>query len=74
MHDALRRIEDGAYGKCAACGRQIEAARLEAITWAPYCLEDKEKQEADMLTRTVASTSTRGGTRARITPEGRRTA
>ena len=53
VHDALRRIEDGAYGKCAACGRQIEAARLEAIPWAPYCLEDQEKQEADML---VAST------------------
>src|SRR5579872_2985024 len=31
VHDALRRI--GAYGKCAACGRQIEAARLEAIPW-----------------------------------------
>ena len=56
VHDALRRIEDGAYGKCAACGRQIEAARLEAIPWAPYCLEDQEKQEADMLSRTVVST------------------
>ena len=56
VHDALRRIEDGAYGKCAACGRQVEAARLEAIPWAAYCLEDQEKQEADMLSRTVAST------------------
>jgi len=43
--DALRRIEDGTYGKCVACGRPIEAARLEAIPWAPYCLEDQEKQE-----------------------------
>jgi RNA polymerase-binding transcription factor len=42
---ALHRIEDGTYGKCIACGRQIEAARLEAIPWAPYCLEDQEKQE-----------------------------
>jgi DnaK suppressor protein len=56
VHDALRRIEEGAYGRCAACGRQIEAARLEAIPWARYCLEDQEKQEADMLNRTVAST------------------
>ena len=38
VHDALRRIEDGAYGKCAACGRPLEAARLEAIPWEPYCL------------------------------------
>jgi DnaK suppressor protein len=42
---ALHRIEDGTYGKCIACGRQIEAARLEAIPWAPYCLEGQEKQE-----------------------------
>lgn len=45
VQDALRRIEDGAYGKCAACGRQIEAARLEAIPWTPYCLADQEKEE-----------------------------
>jgi DnaK suppressor protein len=45
VQDALRRIEDGAYGKCIVCGRPIEAARLEAIPWAPYCLEDQEKQE-----------------------------
>jgi DnaK suppressor protein len=42
---ALHRIEDGTYGKCIACGRQIEAARLEPIPWAPYCLEDQEKQD-----------------------------
>ena len=45
VQDALHRIEDGAYGKCIACGRQIEAARLEAIPLAPYCLEDQEKQD-----------------------------
>ena len=45
VQDALHRIEDGAYGKCIACGRQIEAARLEAIPWAPYCLEDQGKQD-----------------------------
>jgi DnaK suppressor protein len=45
VQDALHRIEDGAYGKCIACGRQIEAARPKAIPWAPYCLEDQEKQD-----------------------------
>ncbi|MBV9768077.1 MAG: TraR/DksA C4-type zinc finger protein [Bryobacterales bacterium] len=45
VRDALQRIEDGAYGKCTACGRQIEAARLEAVPWAAYCLEDQEKQD-----------------------------
>jgi len=45
VRDALKRIEDGAYGKCIACGRQIEAARLEAVPWAEYCLADQEKQD-----------------------------
>jgi DnaK suppressor protein len=45
VQDALKRIEDGTYGKCNACGRQIEAARLEAVPWAAYCLEDQEKQD-----------------------------
>jgi DnaK suppressor protein len=45
VQDALRRIEDGTYGKCTACGRQIEAARLEAIPWALYCLEDQKKHD-----------------------------
>jgi DnaK suppressor protein len=43
--DALHRIEAGTYGKCAACGRPIEAARLEAVPWARYCLEDQKKQD-----------------------------
>ena len=45
VRDALKRIEDGTYGKCIACGRQIEAARLEAVPWAEYCLADQEKQD-----------------------------
>jgi DnaK suppressor protein len=45
VQDALKRIEDGTYGKCTRCGRQIEAARLEAVPWAAYCLEDQEKQD-----------------------------
>jgi DnaK suppressor protein len=43
VQDALRRIEDGSYGKCTVCGREIEAARLEAVPWTPYCLQDQEK-------------------------------
>jgi DnaK suppressor protein len=46
VEDALRRIEPGKYGKCTPCGRQIEPARLEAIPWAQFCLEDQERQDA----------------------------
>ncbi|MGD1070671.1 MAG: TraR/DksA C4-type zinc finger protein [Bryobacteraceae bacterium] len=42
---ALARIRAGSYGKCIACGRPIGTARLEAVPWAEYCLEDQEKQD-----------------------------
>jgi DnaK suppressor protein len=45
VRDALRRIENGSYGKCIDCGRQIEPARLEAVPWTPYCLEDQQKHD-----------------------------
>ena len=46
VRDALHRLQDGTYGKCTVCGRQIEQARLEAVPWTPYCLADQEKQDA----------------------------
>ncbi len=44
---ALTRIDDGTYGFCVDCGREIEPARLEAVPWTPFCLEDKEKHERE---------------------------
>lgn len=43
---ALQRMDDGTYGKCVDCGRAIEPARLEAVPWALYCLEDQEKHDS----------------------------
>uniref|UniRef100_Q01TC0 Transcriptional regulator, TraR/DksA family n=1 Tax=Solibacter usitatus (strain Ellin6076) TaxID=234267 RepID=Q01TC0_SOLUE len=45
VDDALRRIEQGSYGKCVICGKPIEPARLEAIPWTPYCKADQERLE-----------------------------
>ena len=56
VQDALHRIEDGTYGKCIACGKQIEAARLEAIPWARYCLADQKKQDEAAQVRQGGST------------------
>ena len=36
---ALDRLDEGTYGKCRRCGAEIEAARLEAIPYAPFCAE-----------------------------------
>jgi DnaK suppressor protein len=42
---ALRRIQDGTYGRCEACGRPIGAARLEARPAARFCLDDQATVE-----------------------------
>ena len=36
---ALKRIEDGSYGTCSNCGKQIPEGRLEALPWAPLCID-----------------------------------
>jgi len=45
VRDALHRLEDGSYGKCTLCGRQIERTRLEAVPWTQYCVEDQQKRD-----------------------------
>ena len=42
---ALQRIDDGTYGRCIDCDKNIEPARLEAVPWTPYCLADQEKHD-----------------------------
>ena len=37
---ALKRIEDGTYGVCSACGKQVEPERLELLPWATQCAGD----------------------------------
>ena len=41
---ALARIDEGSYGKCEVCGREIPEERLEAIPWATLCVDDARKQ------------------------------
>jgi DnaK suppressor protein len=42
---ALKRIEEGTYGTCARCGKQIPEERLEARPWSALCIEDQREQE-----------------------------
>ena len=39
LNDALERIENGTFGKCVRCGRQIAEERLEAIPYATRCID-----------------------------------
>jgi RNA polymerase-binding protein DksA len=42
---ALRRIDDGTYGTCRVCGKEISEERLEVYPWASLCIEDARKAE-----------------------------
>lgn len=45
MDEALKRIEEGTFGECDACGEDIELRRLEARPTATLCVSCKEEQE-----------------------------
>ena len=49
---ALRRIEDGTYGRCIVDGEPIDQKRLEAVPWTPYCLKHQSELEERAGTRT----------------------
>jgi DnaK suppressor protein len=45
VREALKRIENGTFGKCPVDGQAIEEKRLEAIPWTPYCLKHEQLLE-----------------------------
>ena len=45
IDDALRRIYNGVYGICEASGASISRARLEALPWSRYTLQEQESME-----------------------------
>jgi RNA polymerase-binding transcription factor DksA len=47
IEHALRRLDEGTYGKCEACGKPIGDARLEAQPAARFCLDDQSEAERE---------------------------
>ena len=45
IDDALHRLEDGRYGACGECGREITEARLTAVPFASLCRSCQAEQE-----------------------------
>ncbi len=45
IDEALRRIQEGTYGKCIKCGKSISSARLQAVPHARMCIECKSAEE-----------------------------
>ena len=46
IDEALGRIDDGSYGKCEECDRDIGIARLRARPVTTLCIDCKSLQEA----------------------------
>ena len=44
---ALKRIDDGRFGICLKCEKSIGKKRLDAVPWAPLCIECQEMEEEE---------------------------
>ncbi len=47
IDDALQRIEEGTFGTCEECGKDIGLKRLKARPVVTLCIECKTKQEEE---------------------------
>jgi DnaK suppressor protein len=45
IENALRRIENGAYGRCEVCGGKIAEARLNALPYTSTCIDCQRESE-----------------------------
>jgi RNA polymerase-binding protein DksA len=45
LDEAIRKIEEGTYGKCEMCGCPIPKERLAALPQAQHCVKCQEKHE-----------------------------
>ena len=50
VEHALRRLDDGTYGTCEACGRPIDEERLEALPATRLCRDDQQRAEQGAVT------------------------
>ena len=49
IDEALERIEEGKYTKCAHCGEALPDKRLDAVPWARHCVRCQDLQERGLL-------------------------
>jgi RNA polymerase-binding transcription factor DksA len=47
VEHAVRRLEDGTYGTCEVCGREIDEERLRALPATRLCLEHQAAAERE---------------------------
>jgi DnaK suppressor protein len=44
---ALNRIDKNEFGICQRCQKHINKKRLDAVPWAPHCIECQQKVEEE---------------------------
>lgn len=57
LSEALASLDDGTYGTCENCGKQIGRERLEALPYATLCLQCKALLEKGMIVRPAEQSS-----------------
>lgn len=57
LSQALTSLEDGAYGTCEDCGREISPERLQALPYATLCLQCKAMLERGVPVRPAEPSS-----------------
>ena len=45
MEEAERKLEQGTYGECEACGAEIDEERLRVMPFAPCCVQCQQGRE-----------------------------
>jgi RNA polymerase-binding protein DksA len=45
IDEALQRFDEGKYGVCESCGKEIVHARLEALPYARWCIRCAETHQ-----------------------------
>jgi DnaK suppressor protein len=58
---ALKRIANGSFGVCVACGDDIQSRRLEALPWTQFCIRCQGELEGEVGSSLAARASMPGG-------------
>ncbi|WP_139904249.1 TraR/DksA C4-type zinc finger protein [Clostridium thermarum] len=53
IDEALKNIEEGTYGTCKRCGKEIPSERLEFLPYAEYCVHCQNELNAKAQNNTV---------------------
>ena len=45
IDEALKRIDEGKYGRCMSCSKKIPVRRLKAVPYAKHCIQCQSNEE-----------------------------